>query len=114
MNNIELEYNDDQIEQINRENDIYIFIGVSTILCFCNIFLATIMKKYKNNILKKKLLLPIHIRDIKENDCSICLEEYVKKCNIIELNCGHQYHKNCIQEWFIINNNCPKCRKIII
>lgn len=56
--------------------------------------------------------------------CTICL----KKCDnkFMELNCGHKFHKNCLREWVISQNNiilgspnddlavkgtCPLCRK---
>lgn len=48
---------------------------------------------------------------IKE-ECCICYE----KCDLpsmIVLYCGHSYHKECIQEWFVENNTCPYCRDII-
>jgi len=58
-------------------------------------------------------------------ECSICLDEFeeIKKNessgilnnkkykNIIELDCGHMYHKKCINKWIKTNNHCPYCRK---
>ena len=34
------------------------------------------------------------------------------KNNISVLNCGHQFHINCIIKWLKINNKCPICRQI--
>ena len=93
----------------------FLFVCLSTLFCYsCNIFVDRLIDKYKRYKIETKLLLPINIKDIKENKCSICLEEYQKNNNIIKLNCEHQYHKECIKQWFKINNNCPQCRKIII
>ncbi len=44
------------------------------------------------------------------NTCSICLEDL--SSNIIELNCKHQYHIECIKQ--VKNNKCPLCRGHII
>ena len=92
-----------------------LFVCLSTLFCYsCNIFVDRLIDKYKRYKIETKLLLPINIKDIKENKCSICLEEYIENNDIIKLNCEHQYHKECIKEWLKINNNCPQCRKIII
>ena len=125
MNNVESEYPYNDIysyeyEQnntnINNEDPAFLFIGASTLFCFyfCSILFDIIIKKYKGYKIEKDLLLPINIEDIKENKCSICLEEYTKGYDIIKLNCEHQYHKDCIKIWLNINKNCPQCRKNII
>ena len=125
MNNVESEYPYNDIysyeyEQnntnINNEDPAFLFIGASTLFCFyfCSIFFDIIIKKYKDYKIKKNLLLPINIEDIKENECSICLEEYNRDKDIIKLKCNHEYHKECIKAWFDINKNCPQCRKNII
>ena len=98
MNNVESEYPYNDIysyeyEQnntnINNEDPAFLFIGASTLFCFyfCSIFFDIIIKKYKNYKIKKNLLLPINIEDIKENECSICLEEYNRDKDIIKLKC---------------------------
>ena len=125
MNDVESEYQYNDIysheyEQnntnINNEDPAYLFIGASTLFCFyfCSVFFDIIIKKYKNYKIEKNLLLPINIEDIKENECSICLEEYNRDKDIIKLKCNHEYHKECIKAWFDINKNCPQCRKNII
>lgn len=52
------------------------------------------------------------------NECSICLEQYIKNDKVIELSCKHTYHEKCIKEWMdtnnISNNSCPICRENII
>lgn len=54
--------------------------------------------KYKNDELEK---------------CPICLENYTKDEQLIELNCTHKIHKFCIGEWLKYNTTCPLCRAII-
>tara|TARA_B100001287_G_C22495098_1_gene440830 strand:- start:38 stop:448 length:411 start_codon:yes stop_codon:yes gene_type:complete len=43
--------------------------------------------------------------------CSICLDE--EKNNLSKLECGHLYHKNCIEEWLEKDLTCPICRNNI-
>lgn len=70
--------------------------------------------KNNYNILK----LPVY--KIKSNDnllldeCSICLETYKVNDKILNLNCRHGYHKDCLKTWLSKNNTCPQCRENII
>jgi len=53
--------------------------------------------------------------DIKDDDCSICMDSFKK---IIEDNkplkrinkCAHIFCEKCIYEWFSINSVCPLCK----
>jgi hypothetical protein len=48
-------------------------------------------------------MVVIHSAEI----CTICLEP----CLIgIELECGHKFHKKCIQKWTSLKKTCPNCR----
>ncbi|KAJ9088589.1 hypothetical protein DSO57_1021483 [Entomophthora muscae] len=42
-----------------------------------------------------------------QQECTICMEEYSEGDRIARLNCLCCFHRNCIQEWFLRNNNCP-------
>lgn len=44
--------------------------------------------------------------------CSICLEEKQNFEEWYNLNCNHQYHKKCIDEWFNKMRTCPDCRTV--
>ena len=41
--------------------------------------------------------------------CSICLEE---NPDHILINCGHHFHKECIEQWLRIKPICPLCRRL--
>ena len=47
--------------------------------------------------------------NIKLDTCSICLEKTIEKPQ----DCGHVFHKKCIDTWLSKNNTCPVCRKKI-
>ena len=83
-------------------------------------------KKTKKNINKK--IGGIFLT----NTCAICLEvltlqnnpnwekdfgpetkDYIKndiKTEVVELYCGHLFHKDCIKEYYKYNKTCPLCR----
>ena len=45
-----------------------------------------------------------------DSQCPICQEEYTNNNQLIFLPCKHHFHKACIDEWIIVNDNCPVCR----
>jgi len=58
------------------------------------------------------------IQAYEDKDCSICLEE-MKDYNSRRLpNCGHKFHKSCMDEWLSspggAGNTCPLCRKYVV
>lgn len=46
-------------------------------------------------------------------DCPICLQEITQEQNR-KLECGHIFHKECLNTWFTNNYTCPICRTEII
>ncbi|AYV83988.1 MAG: RING/U-box superfamily protein [Hyperionvirus sp.] len=46
--------------------------------------------------------------------CSICLEDYATGDVIRRLNCPHIFHKNCIDNWLLLQRTCPICRANVI
>ncbi|ETI32795.1 hypothetical protein F441_20321 [Phytophthora nicotianae CJ01A1] len=57
--------------------------------------------------------------DCKDRTCCICLNDYdsdVEEEEIIEdtmvkLPCSHQFHEDCVIDWFNTSTTCPLCRK---
>ncbi|KAJ9705391.1 hypothetical protein PVL29_003443 [Vitis rotundifolia] len=46
-----------------------------------------------------------------ENDsCVICQEEYENEEKIGFLDCGHEYHADCLKKWLLVKNVCPLCK----
>ena len=82
------------------------------------IFNGTLSAKYITNHSK--------IDKKEQLDCSICLEPInlekfkLKKNDLVFLECGHVYHKDCLQSWVksqiknIDKPNCPMCRTMIV
>lgn len=43
--------------------------------------------------------------------CTICQDDLPVGCQVRKIrSCGHQFHKNCIDQWFERNVRCPVCR----
>lgn len=42
--------------------------------------------------------------------CCICQEEYDTGDNIGSLDCGHDFHTDCIKQWLAQKNICPICK----
>ena len=47
--------------------------------------------------------------NIKLDTCSICLEKTIEKPQ----DCGHVFHKKCLDKWLMKEKSCPNCRKDI-
>ncbi|XP_050366968.1 E3 ubiquitin-protein ligase MBR2-like [Argentina anserina] len=42
--------------------------------------------------------------------CCICQEQYADGDDIGTLDCGHDFHTNCIKQWLMQKNLCPICK----
>lgn len=42
--------------------------------------------------------------------CCICQEEYKNEDDLGGLECGHDFHRNCIKQWLLQKNLCPVCK----
>jgi len=47
---------------------------------------------------------------MKDNTCSICVENFKEKEKIYKLPCFHCFHAPCIVPWLKLHNTCPICR----
>ncbi|XP_072978478.1 uncharacterized protein [Typha angustifolia] len=45
-----------------------------------------------------------------EANCIICLDEYKTGVHLGRLNCGHDFHADCIKKWLQMKNACPVCK----
>lgn len=43
-------------------------------------------------------------------ECAICLEDYILHQELVNLKCDHKFHESCIKQWFIFNKVCPTCK----
>jgi hypothetical protein len=125
----------------DNNNIRYILIGLFGLFGLCFIFIIQIIisdnrfnaielkkKSNFNKIIIKNIItyifnektgfkfipqkIAIDIEPTTDINCSICIEDFKNNDNIIRLSCNHNYHYDCILEWFKSNPlpNCPICR----
>ena len=101
----DINYNNSESEDF-REDTCYLFMSGIFLLFICQYC----GKKCNNN--KELKLKSIDSSTLLNKECSICLESFDTK-NTIVLNCNHYFHRECINEWLLINNSCPICRDVL-
>jgi len=103
----------------SEQNDIRLMLTIMLCVSLCHPCIF-ILKDIINRCRDKYNIFKLPIHKIKSNDnllldeCSICLEKYVKNDKIMNLECNHTFHDNCIKLWLKNNNTCPQCRENII
>ena len=73
-------------------------------MCF-----TTIISKIFSKTRTKDIDEYIVEKKIPGYECLICLDEFNQGQKIIMIKCGHIYHKNCIDKWFLKKKTCPLC-----
>ena len=70
--------------------------------------------------MKRFIITETNKEEIKDFMCAICINDYSINDEIIQFDCSHDYHKDCIHPWLIekINNQkvpqCPLCNVELI
>ncbi|KXJ18413.1 RING finger protein 24 [Exaiptasia diaphana] len=49
--------------------------------------------------------------NLKDDMCTICLEDFKGREEINMCKCGHAYHHKCIMKWLEIKDTCPICQR---
>lgn len=86
---------------------------------------STSIGSTQNNILKEniaKYLQKIGVKNVTNEErqkyscieCTICLSEITDSDKVIQLECFHMYHPNCIEKWLDSKNTCPMCKQDIL
>jgi len=45
-------------------------------------------------------------------ECYICYDEFKDNELLKQIKCKHLFHKECLSQWLMNNNNCPVCNQI--
>ncbi|PKI69717.1 hypothetical protein CRG98_009873 [Punica granatum] len=48
--------------------------------------------------------------EMEAEPCCVCQEEYNDGEDIGTLECGHDFHRDCIKQWLMHKNLCPICK----
>ncbi|KAF1885027.1 hypothetical protein Lal_00028916 [Lupinus albus] len=54
--------------------------------------------------------LEVAYEEQETDSCTICLDEYQNQEKIGILQCGHEYHADCLRKWLLVKNVCPICK----
>ncbi|CAH8382845.1 unnamed protein product [Eruca vesicaria subsp. sativa] len=50
-----------------------------------------------------------------DSECSVCLSKFEEDSEVNKLNCGHLFHKTCLEKWIDYwNITCPLCRTPLV
>ncbi|XP_030540049.2 probable E3 ubiquitin-protein ligase RHG1A [Rhodamnia argentea] len=58
---------------------------------------------------QRKCAIPVD-SDNEVEPCCICQEEYNTGDDLGTLECGHDFHRDCIKQWLMHKNLCPICK----
>lgn len=50
----------------------------------------------------------------KHDICGICLEDYQKDDDVLQLICMHIFHQECLSKWLEMGKTCPACKKDLV
>ncbi len=72
----------------------------------------------KDKPIKKELLKDLPIITLQNIDnlddekklCCVCLKDYIIGDKVLALPCLHNFHPDCVKEWFKEKNVCPICK----
>ncbi|XP_015087971.1 uncharacterized protein LOC107031202 [Solanum pennellii] len=54
----------------------------------------------------------ISIKDLMNETCPVCQEEFKDGNDVITTCCSHMFHTRCLLPWLSKNNSCPTCRAV--
>ncbi|XP_018493115.1 uncharacterized protein LOC108863245 [Raphanus sativus] len=49
-------------------------------------------------------------KDRETEPCTICQESFKNEEKVATLDCGHEYHAECLEKWLVVKNVCPICK----
>lgn len=113
MDNIE-----NQEEQVNSfipKFEIENLVGVFESIQHYIPFMEKVNRKLKIQLNKRYVLeyLDRCVITKKSCNCVVCLEFISQKHKVIRLHCNHEFHYDCISEWFSYSYSCPVCKRSI-
>ena len=50
-------------------------------------------------------------KQLQFEECTICLDEMKMLSNVVETQCSHRFHRECLDIWLSTNSSCPNCRR---
>lgn len=92
---------------------IIVWILLAILRC-CRVKIKSKIAPQLKIILKNDKFPVISYKEMSKKDedtCSICQVKFEVQSTVRVLECGHFYHRDCIDEWFQTQKNCCICKK---
>ncbi|KDO33837.1 hypothetical protein SPRG_01716 [Saprolegnia parasitica CBS 223.65] len=101
-----------------------ILMALLPVVCFCLPCLIRILNRMQDPMrgkgASKEMIAALssvpytpHLFPDEDASCCICLNEYDESQHVRILHCNHHFHKECVDEWLVVNATCPTCRTSI-
>lgn len=93
---------------------IYMYSLIASFLCglfFCltKCFAALHERRIQEAV--HRSIRPLEFSEaLGELDCPICLAAFQEGQKLLQINCKHLFHEDCLMEWIRVNQTCPNCR----
>ncbi|KAJ9166260.1 hypothetical protein P3X46_021037 [Hevea brasiliensis] len=62
-----------------------------------------------NRLKQRKYSIAVR-SEVEAEPCCVCQEEYNDGEDVGTLDCGHDFHTDCIKQWLMLKNWCPICK----
>lgn len=63
-----------------------------------------------NRLKQRKYSVALVETEVETEPCCVCQEEYNNGEDVGTLDCGHDFHTDCIKQWLMHKNWCPVCK----
>ncbi|KAA3476471.1 putative E3 ubiquitin-protein ligase HIP1 isoform X2 [Gossypium australe] len=67
-----------------------------------------------SNQLKRRKYSSVPGTQLETEPCCVCQEEYTNGEDLGTLECGHDFHADCIKQWLMHKNLCPICKTTVL
>ncbi|NXP04126.1 RN215 protein, partial [Thinocorus orbignyianus] len=57
---------------------------------------------------------PLQSRACEIDSCAVCLDQFHKSQWLRVLPCSHEFHRDCVDPWLLLQQTCPLCKRNIL
>ncbi|KAM6339886.1 RING finger protein 215 isoform 1-T1 [Alca torda] len=57
---------------------------------------------------------PLQSRGCEIDSCAVCLDQFHKSQWLRVLPCSHEFHRDCVDPWLLLQQTCPLCKRNIL
>uniref|UniRef100_A0A671PY99 Ring finger protein 215 n=1 Tax=Sinocyclocheilus anshuiensis TaxID=1608454 RepID=A0A671PY99_9TELE len=57
---------------------------------------------------------PTQTQPVEMDNCAVCLEQYNNNQCLRVLPCLHEFHRDCVDPWILLQQTCPLCKRSVL